>query len=264
MAEPHVTIDYALRLVPEPGGPTALLHRHLPAQPSLAHQADHNGYTLLHGAASYSTPTHAHSFELLRALVQIYHVSPNVRDSDGDTPLFYTESRESARVLVEELGADWSISNRVDLTTEMNARINAEEDYTGGFGEVAAYLREVRMEHAGGVNGVLSESGNGHTSTSGSPSEAQEQEEEETLAPPPPLPPGVTMNLETVPEASAEGEGAGQPDPEFRARIEALAAREDFQSEEGQAELRGLVEDAVQDLGMDGAGDGGGKRGRMS
>ena len=38
------------------------------------------------------------------------------------------------------------------------------------------------------------------------------------------------------------------PDPEFRRRIEELAAREDFQSEQGQADLRHLVEDVVSGM----------------
>jgi hypothetical protein len=41
-----------------------------------------------------------------------------------------------------------------------------------------------------------------------------------------------------------------QPDPELRRRIEELAAREDFQTAEGQAELRRLVEEAIGGQGF--------------
>jgi uncharacterized protein len=48
-----------------------------------------------------------------------------------------------------------------------------------------------------------------------------------------------------------EGEMDGQaPDPEFRRRIEELAARADFETPEGQAELRRLVEEAVTGEGL--------------
>lgn len=52
--------------------------------------------------------------------------------------------------------------------------------------------------------------------------------------------------------AEAEQEGGEAPDPEFRRRIEELAAREDFQGEEGQAQLKALVEDAVGGLRNEG------------
>ena len=47
----------------------------------------------------------------------------------------------------------------------------------------------------------------------------------------------------------AEEEAGDAPDPEFRRMIEELAAREDFQSEEGQRQLRELVTQAVMGMG---------------
>ena len=37
-------------------------------------------------------------------------------DSDGDTPLFVCEQRETAKVLVEEFGADFSHTNQEGQT----------------------------------------------------------------------------------------------------------------------------------------------------
>ena len=44
------------------------------------------------------------------------------------------------------------------------------------------------------------------------------------------------------------------PDPEVRRRIEALAARQDFEGEDGQRELRNLVEEVISGLGGEGQG----------
>lgn len=53
----------------------------------------------------------------------------------------------------------------------------------------------------------------------------------------------MTLNVTAVP---TEHEEAGEPDPAFRRRIEELAARENFESDEGQQELRALITDAVR------------------
>lgn len=51
-----------------------------------------------------------------------------------------------------------------------------------------------------------------------------------------------------------EGEAGEAPDPELRRRIEELAAREDFQTEEGQKQLRELVQEVVAGMGAEEAG----------
>ncbi|KAF2401276.1 hypothetical protein EJ06DRAFT_384704 [Trichodelitschia bisporula] len=63
-------------------------------------------------------------------------------------------------------------------------------------------------------------------------------------------PEGVKVDVRTVEEQSM---GEGEVDPEFRRRIEELAAREDFQSEDGQRQLRELITDAVMGLRSEGA-----------
>jgi len=72
----------------------------------------------------------------------------------------------------------------------------------------------------------------------------------EELRVPPPLPAGVQINLGTM--SPQEDEEA--PDPEFRRRIEELAASEDFQGEEGQRRLRELVTEAVTGISTEGDG----------
>jgi hypothetical protein len=46
----------------------------------------------------------------------------------------------------------------------------------------------------------------------------------------------------------AEEDIGDAPDPEFRRRIEELAARDDFQTEEGQRQLRELVTEVVSGM----------------
>lgn len=62
---------------------------------------------------------------------------------------------------------------------------------------------------------------------------------------PPPLPANVTVDVGTVADQQFSDE-TQQPDPEFRRRIEELAAKEDFHGEERQRELRDLITDAVR------------------
>lgn len=181
--------------------------------PSLAPQQDDHGYSLLHAAASYN------HLDLLRALVNEFRVSVNLRDEDSETALFVVETVEAARVLVEELGVDSSLTGDEGLT----AREKIQQD--GDFPAVAEYLAGKEGSAAGG-QGTAQAAVNG-TSLNGSL---------------PPVPHGLSVNFGTVTEDEAAG---ASPDPEFRRRIEELAAREDLDTEAGQAALRQLVEEAV-------------------
>ncbi|KAL4809693.1 hypothetical protein BDV18DRAFT_132604 [Aspergillus unguis] len=189
--------------------PSAVLG-HLRSNPSLASNQDEHGYSLLHAAASYG------HIDLLRALVQEFNVDVNLLDEDNETCLFVTERVDIAKCLVEELKVDWKRTNDEGLT----ARETIEGD--GSFPEVAAYLREVA-----GIPGEV-------------PSSLSAGD---ALNPAPPLPPNLQVNLGTMSEQDAN---IGEVDPEFKRRIDELAAREDFQSEAGQNELRKLVMDAIQ------------------
>lgn len=209
-------IDVLLNLVPDHA---AQVLQQLENEPALASAQDSHGYSLLHAAASYS------QIELLRALVQKYEVSPNISDEDSETPLFYAETVEVAETLLE-LGADLTHRNEEGQTAE--EKIEGDEE----FPLVSAFLRQ----KASALQGDTSATQNGAVS------EGTAQQ----LMHPPPMPDGIKVNIGTM--AEPEGEPA---DPEFRRRIEELAAREDFQSEEGQRQLRELVTEAVTGLRED-------------
>lgn len=182
----------------------------LRSKPELASAQDSHGYSLLHAAASYN------HIDLLRALVNEFHVDVNLRDEDDETCLFVAESVEVARCLVEELNVDTAAQNEDGQTAR--EKIESEDDYP----EVAAYLSQ-------GGSVVREVSQNAH---------------------PPPLPPNVKLNIGS--QISEEEANAQEPDPEFRRRIEELASRQNFHTEEGQRELRDLITDAVRDVSNDG------------
>ncbi|KAL2200728.1 hypothetical protein P885DRAFT_28505 [Corynascus similis CBS 632.67] len=189
--------------------PDALLSL-LRETPTLASGQDEHGYSLVHAAASYN------HLNLLRTLVREYKVPVDIKDEDGETALFVVETVEAARVLVEELGLDAKIQNDEGQTAA--EKIEAEGDWPA----VAEYLRGPEGNVAA-ANGTPNGSASGGTGL-------------------PPVPEGLKVTMGTMDEAEANGQ---QPDPEFRRRIEELAAREDFQTPEGQAELRRLVEEAI-------------------
>lgn len=189
-----------------PDSPETVLS-HLANSPNLASARDAHGYSLLHAASSYN------QIPLLRALIETYNVSPNIVDEDNETPLFAAETVDIAKTL-SELGADVAWTNAEGMTAV--EKIEGE----GEFPSVAEFLRQ-------------------HTTPGSSrPSAAISSMEDSTL---PPLPNGVKINIGTMEEPEDEG----APDPEFRRRIEELAARDDFQGEEGQRQLRELVTEAV-------------------
>ena len=122
---------------------------------------------------------------------------------------------------------DPGIRNEEGLTAEEKIR---EE---GDFVVVADYLKECRVRE-GGAEG---EEANGEAVAATAESRVEGH--------PPPLPKGMRVNLGTMEEGDVEEE----VDEGFKRRIEELAAREDFAGEEGQAQLRELVKDAVRDVG---------------
>lgn len=178
--------------------------------PALASKQDEHGYSLMHAAASYN------HLDLLRKLVTEFSVNVDLRDEDGETALFVVETVECAKVLVEELHADITVRGIEGKT----GREKISEE--GDFPQVAVYLRMKELEaHVNGAAGT--ETSNG-------------------VRPPPPVPEGVTVDFGTM-----APEDAGElVDPEFRRRIEELAAREDFQGESGQETLRALITEALR------------------
>jgi len=193
------------------------LLQYLRANPSKASEQDDTGYSLVHAAASYN------HLDLLRALVNEFHVNVDILDNDGETALYVAETVECAKLLVEELHANiFIIGSSGDTARE---RVTEE----GDFPHVAVYLRMKELEahvEAGtaGINRRLS------------PPTPRD------IHAPPPLPEGVTVDIGTM-----APEDAGEVvDPEFKRRIDELAAREDFQTPAGQEALRQLIMDAVR------------------
>ncbi|KAJ5576477.1 hypothetical protein N7535_003403 [Penicillium sp. DV-2018c] len=189
--------------------PAALLDL-LRSNPSIASSQDESGYSLLHAAASYG------HVDLLRALVKEFNVDVNLLDEDGETCLFVAEHAKVARCLVEELNVDVNKKNSEGLTAV--EKMETEEE----FPQVAAYLREV----VGGAS-------------------AQAVTPADVLNSPGPIPGSdLRVKVGTMTEEEATG-GMSEPDPEFKRRIEELATREDYYSEEVQNEVRQLVQDAM-------------------
>jgi hypothetical protein len=214
-APPAPTIDLLLNLIDT--RPNSILTS-LAQHPQLASASDAHGYSLVHASVSYN------QLQVLRELVQTYKVDVNLLDEDGETALFTAENAEVARCLVEELGADSTVRNAEGKTAEEKIGEEEGEDH-----EVYQYLKGLRS---------------GDTSTGVTATENEE------VHPPPPLPDGVKVNVGTM-EEDAAGEA---PDPEIRRRIEELAQREDFQTEEGQRQLRELVTEVVSGMGAEEAG----------
>jgi uncharacterized protein len=183
----------------------------LRSKPDLASSQDAHGYSLLHAAASYN------HIDLLKVLVNELSVDINLKDEDGETCLFVVESIDAARVLVEDLHIAIDIRNNEGQTAL--EKLEAEEEYP----DIALWLRQ----------------------REGDPSRPSPA----ATTALPVLPPNVRIGLNTADEHSTLAEQ--EPDPEFRRRIEELAARDDFQSEENQRELRSLITDAVRDVSDD-------------
>jgi ankyrin repeat protein len=192
--------------------PQAILSS-LAQHPQLAAARDAHGYSLVHAAASYG------QLGVLRDLVQKYSADVNILDEDGETPLFATENVDVAKCLVEELGADTTLRNEEGKTAEEKI---AEEE--GEAHEVFQYLKSLRTG-AEPVSAGAVETADVH--------------------PPPPLPDGVNVEMGTM----AEDEAGDAPDPEIRRRIEELAARPDYESEEVQSQLRELVTEVLSGMG---------------
>lgn len=217
------TIDLLLNLVPD--RPSAVLDQ-LQTHPELASKQDAHGYSLLHAAVSYGHR------DLMKALVETYLVDPNIKDEDSETCLFNAESVEFAREALA-LGVQLNAKNADGLTAA--EKLDDEDEQP----EVAAYLREVSN---GGE--AAEPAGSSLLGTTASDSQTN------GVHPPPPLPDGVQVNVGTM----APDEVGEEPDPEFRRRIEELAARADFEGEEGQRELRDLIQDAVSGMSNEGQG----------
>ncbi|MCJ1311460.1 hypothetical protein MMC25_005131 [Agyrium rufum] len=199
----------------------------LRSKPSLASSQDQHGYSLLHAAASYN------HLDLLRTLITEFHVDVNLKDEDGETALFVVETVEAAKLLVEDLKLDGNIINEEGMTAE--EKIRGEGDFVA----VADYLGVVSRQSTDGAEPDASSTSTLASATITNGAQVSQQEGM------PSLPANMTLNVGT-----AEVPDQEVADPEFRRRIEELAQRDDFTAEEGQRQLRELVQDAVR--GVDG------------
>ncbi|KAH6970782.1 ankyrin repeat-containing protein [Ilyonectria sp. MPI-CAGE-AT-0026] len=182
--------------------------------PALAAMQDEHGYSLVHAAASYN------HLDLLRALVREFHVDVDLRDEDDETALFVVETEAAAQALVEELGANINHRGAEGLTAR--EKIEAE----GDFPVIAAYLAKIEAKKVDNLDATAA---------------AIFTEE----IPPPPE--GMPVTIGTMDEVQ---DFLGEADPEFRRRIEELAQRDDFNTSQGQADLRKLVEEALTGQGL--------------
>lgn len=177
--------------------------------PSIASSQDEHGYSLIHATASYN------HLKLLDDIITEFKVDINLKDEDGETALFVVETLEAAQALVEKYNIDITVRNVEGQTAQ--EKIAEEGDYV----EVAVYLKKVELERL--VEGS-SAATNGNTTSS-------------EVHAPPPMPEGVKVNLGTM----SQDEVGEVADPEFKRRIDELAARPDFQDEAGQAALKELI-----------------------
>ena len=100
-------------------------------------EADENGYTAIHAAVSWENPS------ILEYLIRECDGNVNIADTEGCTPLFYAETVEMAKLLVEELGADMQIKS---LDENKLAHEVLEEE----FADVALYLKNKMGLELGG------------------------------------------------------------------------------------------------------------------
>lgn len=95
-----------------------------------ANDADPNGYTPMHAAASYG------HIDLLKYLVSVGG-DVNLKDADGDTPLHAVEDVKTAATLVEEMNANWRLKNAEGQTPLAVAEDDDE------YPELIAYFRSL-------------------------------------------------------------------------------------------------------------------------
>ncbi|KAK5112797.1 hypothetical protein LTR85_011131 [Meristemomyces frigidus] len=226
------TIDRLLNQVPD--SPSIVLEQ-LRSYPGLASKQDAHGYSLVHAATSYN------HIPLLTALIRDFRVDPNITDEDGETALFNAETVDVANELLQ-LGVKPDARNDEGQTAA--EKLDDEDEQP----VVAAYLREAAGTTAEAAASISAQTAGANASSAALAGTANR--DADGMHAPPPMPNGVKINVGTMQQEEA-GE---EPDPEFRRRIEELAAREDFEGEEGQRELRNLVQDAVLGLNHDSEG----------
>lgn len=117
-----------------------IVEKYLTSNEFSANAKDPNGYTPIHAAASYG------HLDLLKLLVS-NGGDINIQDNEGDTPLHHAEDVVTAKFIVEELKADFKITNEEGQT----AADYIEEE--GEYPELAQYLRSLSHDKPETTNG---------------------------------------------------------------------------------------------------------------
>ncbi|KAM9889230.1 hypothetical protein OXX79_012295 [Metschnikowia pulcherrima] len=117
-----------------------IVKKYLTSNEFSANAKDPNGYTPIHAAASYG------HLDLLKMLVS-NGGDINIQDNEGDTPLHHAEDVVTAKFIVEELKADFKITNEEGQT----AADYIEEE--GEYPELAQYLRSLSHDKPETTNG---------------------------------------------------------------------------------------------------------------
>ncbi|KAK8901720.1 hypothetical protein QC760_010145 [Botrytis cinerea] len=145
--------------------------------------------------------------DLLRALVTEFNVNVDLKDEDGETALFVVETLDCAKLLVE---------NCMPILQSGVLRMGVMR------GKESRQKVTIQKSRRGGLpasNGT-----------------------DAIVAHPPLVPEGLSVNIGTMNPEEDVGEVI---DPEFKRRIDELAARDDFQTPAGQEELRKLITEAI-------------------
>jgi len=235
-------IDVLLNLVPVYPDRVAA---HLTKHPDIAKQADDNGYSLVHAAASYG------HIDLLRDVVTTHGANVDMVDADGETALYMAETVEVDQCLVEELGANHQHTNNDGLTARQ--RIEEEAEWP----QLIVWLRgkeglgpledvQIATQGNGLQNGNHTDSANSHSqNTSSSTTDI------------PVHVPGLEGQNITFSLIDSSGEPPSEADTELRQRIQQLADQDNFSSPETQEELRRLIVGAISDISAEANGSGG-------
>mmetsp|Transcript_21661 Transcript_21661/g.30357 ORF Transcript_21661/g.30357 Transcript_21661/m.30357 type:complete len:170 (+) Transcript_21661:77-586(+) len=125
-------IDESTPWIAASDGDINLLQRSIQTLNLSINAADSNGFTFLHSASSYG------QLDMIRWLLSQQVTDVNVKDSDGDTPLHHCDDVITAKLLVQEGKADFSLRNNDGKTAlevkeeEFLDNDNMEDDDSSG------------------------------------------------------------------------------------------------------------------------------------
>ncbi|PWN51449.1 hypothetical protein IE53DRAFT_386192, partial [Violaceomyces palustris] len=155
----------------------------------------------------------------------------NVTDSDKDTPLFVCEDVETAKLLIEEFGADPKWKNEEGLTPAQQAEENEHE-------ELAEYLRSLTGEVTASKSDSEASSDDEEEGRGGEREQGQEVQEDGE----------VEQRLGSMRLSSQDQEDDEQAEArmeELMQKVGEIIERSERDSTDPDPELRALVGEAV-------------------